>query len=471
MRRLLGGAIVAVALLLGLILMLGPFALGHLARIGYDRLVADLMSGSPGATILQNSYRRGWFISSAAFEVLIPADPGSAPPSSPTRIRLDSRIEQGPGLWLASRFPPVFGRVHTRVELQGLPVALPALPVTIDLHLDGSGLVRLNVPPGETVATADVLGLRHSAIDGELRIGSSRRTLAARFGLAELALLSPTGPLARFSDLRFESERPDRTSGTGRLDVAGVELAGVEAAPGAQKGLRIDGLAATLSGNIREGLLDLRLLVSTRASATARDAFGPSQIGLSGERLDMAALEDLAEGLRALGSGQVAQEMQGLVTAGLIAGLVPRFVERAARIAVEPMRIETADGPAVGRLDLRLEPGADTPNWLTSDTGDWLSLLRADGELELPETVALAWLGRSIEEEAGDETLSASSPAFEPVGAQPAAAVQAVPSEARALLEGWISDGWVSRRGDRLASALRLGDGLLTINGKTVPLR
>lgn len=471
MRRLLGGAILTVALLLGLILVLGPFALGHLARIGYDRLLADLVSGSPDATILENSYRRGWFASGAAFEILIPADPGSAAPSSPTRIRLDSRIEQGPGIWLASRFPPVLARVHTRVELQGLPVALPALPVTIDLQLDGSGLVRLNVPPGETVATADVLGLRHAAIDGELRIGSSRQSLSARLALAEVALLSPTGLLARVSDLRLESERPDLTSGAGRLDVAGVELAGVEEAPAAPQGLRIDGLSATLSGNIREGLLDLRLLVSTRASATARDAFGPSQIGLSGERLSMAALEDLAEGLRALGSGQVAREMQGLVTAGLVAGLVPRFVESAARIAVEPIRIETADGPAVGRLDLRLEPGADTPNWLTADAGDWLSLLRADGELELPEAVALDWLGRSIKEGAGDETLSASSPAFEPVGAQPATVVQAVPSEARALLEGWISDGWVSRRDDRLASALRLGDGLLTINGKTVPLR
>jgi hypothetical protein len=467
MRRLLGGAILTVALLLGLILVLGPFALGHLARIGYDRLLADLVSGSPDATILESSYRRGWFASGAAFEILIPADPGSAAPSSPTRIRLDSRIEQGPGIWLASRFPPVLARVHTRVELQGLPVALPALPVTIDLQLDGSGLVRLDVPPGETAATADVLGLRHAAIDGELRIGSSRQSVSARLALAEVALLSPTGLLARVSDLRLESERPDLTSGAGRLDVAGVELAGVEEAPAAPQGLRIDGLSATLSGNIREGLLDLRLLVSTRASATARDAFGPSQIGLSGERLSMAALEDLAEGLRALGSGQVAREMQGLVTAGL----VPRFVESAARIAVEPIRIETADGPAVGRLDLRLEPGADTPNWLTADAGDWLSLLRADGELELPEAVALDWLGRSIKEGAGDETLSASSPAFEPVGAQPATVVQAVPSEARALLEGWISDGWVSRRDDRLASALRLGDGLLTINGKTVPLR
>lgn len=471
MRRLLGGAILAVALLLGLILVLGPLALGHLARIGYDRLLTDLVTGSPDATILQNSYRRGWFASGAMFEVLMPVDPGSGSVSAPARIRLDSRIEQGPGIWLASRFPPVLGRVHTRVELLGLPVALPALPVTIDLHLDGSGLLRLNVPPGQTVATAELLGLQHAAIDGELRIGSSHQTLSARLAFAEVALLSPTGPLARLSDLRFESERPDRTSGTGRLAVASVELVGVETAPAAQTGLRVDGLAATLSGNVREGLLDLRLLVSAQASARAGDSFGPSQIGLSGERLDMAALEDLAEGLRALGSGRVAQEMQGLVTAGLIAGLVPRFVESAARIAVEPMRIETADGPAVGRLDLRLEPGADMPNWLTSDTGDWLSLLRADGELALPESLALDWLGRSIEDGGRDESLSALPPASEPVGTQPPTAVQAASSEAHALLAGWIRDGWVSRRDGRIVSALRLGDGLLSINGKTVPLR
>jgi hypothetical protein len=471
MRRLLGGAIVTVALLLGLILVLGPLALGHLARVGYDRLLADLVSGSPDATILQNTYRRGWFASGAVFEVLIPIDPGSGPASPPAVIRLDSRIEQGPGIWLASRFPPVLGRVHTRVDVQGLPVALPALPLTIDLHLDGSGLMRLSVPPGETVATAELLGLRHDAIDGELRIGSNHQTLSARLALAEIALLSPTGQIARLSDLRFESERPDRTSGTGRLEVASVELVGVETAPAVPQGLRVDGLAATLSGNIRAGLLDLGLLVSTRSSATERDSYGTSQIGLSGERLDMAALEDLAAGLRLLGSGQVAQEMQGLVTAGLIAAVVPRFVEGAARIAVEPIRIETPDGVAVGRLDLRLEPGADTPNWLTSDTGDWLALWRADGDLELPEAVALDWLGRSIEDADRGETLAASPPAFEPVGAQPATAVQAAPSEAQSLLAGWIRDGWVSLRDGRIASALRLGDGLLTINGKTVPLR
>jgi hypothetical protein len=318
MRRVLGGAIVTVVVLLGMILAVGPLALGHLARIGYDRLLADLVSGSPEATILQNTYRRGWFNSTAALDVLIPADAGSGPPSSPTRIRLASHLDQGPGIWLASRFPPVLARIQTLVEIDGLPVALPSLPLIVDLHLDGSGLMRLKIPPGETVGTPDAIGLQHAGIDGELHVESDHRTLSGRLALPELVLLSP-------------------------------------------------------------------------------------------------------------------------------------------------------NGPAVGRLDLRLDGSAATPDWLTADAGDWLALLGADGELELPEAVALDWLSRSIEAEDADERPAASL--SELVEAQSATSGQAFPSAAQALLGLWIRDGWVSRRDDRVASALRLGDGLLTINGKTVPIR
>jgi uncharacterized protein YdgA (DUF945 family) len=67
------------------------------------------------------------------------------------------------------------------------------------------------------------------------------------------------------------------------------------------------------------------------------------------------------------------------------------------------------------------------------------------------------WLESGIE----DAALPTSEPAAE----------QAARQAAETLLGGWIRDGWVTRRDTRVSSALRLGDGLLTINGKTVPLR
>ncbi|HSO82371.1 DUF945 family protein [Thiocapsa sp.] len=465
MRRLLGGAILTIAIVLGLLLGVGPLALGYLAKAGYEDLLADLVEDMPNREILQNRYNRGWFASSAAFEVLIPPDPAAQAPLHPIRIRLDSRIEQGPWIWLTTGFPPILGRVHTRLETDGLPVALPTLPVSIDLHADGSGRMQLRVPPGETLPTAQAMGLRHGPLDGDLVVSSGQESVEVRLTLPEAALTTPTGPLVRLTDLQFEADRPDDSSGTGRLQAALVELYGAAGEVGAGRTvshvLRIEGLSATLSRALREGLLDLRLGLSAQQLATASMSYGRSELGLSGERLDAEALADLAEGIRMLATDQVAQEMRGLVTAGLIAGLAPRFVESATRIGVEPIRIETPDGLALGRLDLRLDPGTDSPNALTSGVVDWVILLRADGDLELPESVALDWIARSLEPGFEDESLPTSEPAAE----------QAARQEAEALLAGWIRDGWITRRANRVSSALRLGDGLLTINGKTVPLR
>ncbi|RKT42739.1 DUF945 family protein [Thiocapsa rosea] len=465
MRRFLGGAVLTIAILLGLVLAAAPLALGYLAKVGYEDLLADLIEDLPDREILENSYNRGWFASSAAFEVLINPDSALQTTLPPTRIRLESRIEQGPGIWLTTRFPPVLGRVHTRLEVQGFPVALPVLPMTIDLYADGSGRMDLRVPPGETLPTTQVMGLRHGPLDGELVVSAGQEAVEVRLTLPEAALTTPTGPLARLSDLQFEADQPDDSTGTGRLQVALVEVEDTAGAVGsatpAPPSLRIEGLSATLSRALRDGLLDLRLGLSAKQLATDSMTYGRSELGLSGERLDAEALADLGEGIRLLATDQVAQEMRGLVTAGLIASLAPRFIESATRIGVEPIRIETPDGLALGRLDLRFDPGTDAPSGLTSGVVDWVILLRADGDLELPESVALDWIARSLEPGFEDEFLPISAPTAEQIARQ----------EAQTLLGGWIRDGWVTRRANRVSSALRLGDGLLTINGKTVPLR
>ena len=465
MRRFLGGTALTIAIVLGSLIVVGPLALGYLAKAGYEDLLADFIEDLPDREILENSYQRGWFGSSAAFEVLIPPDPASQTPLRPTRIRLDSRIEQGPRLWLTTRFPPVIGRVHARLAVEGLPVVLPVLPMSIDLHGDGSGRMQLRVPPGETLPTAQAMGLQHGPLDGDLLLSAGQEAVEVGLTLPEAVLTTPAGTLVRLSDLRFEVDRPDDSSGTGRLQVALVEVEGAVGAVGsatpAPPSLRIAGLSATLSRTLREGLLDLRLGLAAQQLATASMTYGRSELGLSGERLDAEALADLGEGIRLLATDQVGQEMRGFFTAGLIAGLAPRFIASATRIGVEPIRIETPDGLALGRLDLSLDPGTDAPSRLTSGVVDWLTLLRADGDLELPEAVALDWMAPWLEPGIEDAALPTSEPAAE----------QAARQAAETLLGGWIRDGWVARRDTRVSSALRLGDGLLTINGKTVPLR
>jgi hypothetical protein len=457
MKRLLGGSIFAIAL----VLALGPLALGHAAKAGYQDLLVALLERSPDREILQNSYHQGWFASSAALEVLIPADPASRPPAAPTRIRLDSRIQQGPGIWFTPRFPPLLGRVQTRAEIQGLPVALPALMVQTDLQVDGSASMRLQAPAGETGVTAEALGLRHGELSGEVRLASDREAISGRLVLTDLAVLATTGPIARLSELGLEADLPSAGAGTGRLDVARIEIDGMASAGGSppigKPGIRLEGFGIRMARDTRDGQLDARLSFSATELSTPRETFGPSEIGLAAERLDTEALGDLAEGMRLLGSGEVSQEMRGLVMAGLMARLLPRLAANGARLAVDPVRIQTPDGPAMGRLDLRLDPNAPLPRWPNLAVGDWLALFQVDGDLSEPEAIALSWL----EPFGAEHSLSLSDPK----------AIAAAREEAGALLMAWTQGGWISRQDGRVASAVRLGDGLLTVNGKTLPIR
>jgi uncharacterized protein YdgA (DUF945 family) len=463
MRRLSGGLVTAAVLVFVLVVILGPPALGHLARTGYEDLLAVLLDGMPESEVVQNSYSRGWFGSNAVLELLTRSEATTGSPGAPMRIRLDSRIEQGPLVWFSARFPPVLGRVRTRAETAGLPVTLPLLFVTSDLSLDGSALIRVHAPPGETPVTADALGLRHGGLDGVARLAANGDVVSASVGIPDLELLAPGGPLGGLADLRLEAVLTGpvaaASSGSVRLDVARGQVDAMAVALDtprtAPSRLFIKGLSITVDQVSRDGLLDLRLTLSASETGNGERIFGPSEIGLAFERMDIAVLGELAEALRMLGSGRVAQEMQGLVMAGLVASLAPRLIAGGAGFNLDPVKVQTPDGVAMGRLDLRLDPDGTLPRSLASGVGDWLSLVRADGEIRLPEVVGLRWLQRIG---SGD------------MSAEPDATAEAARADAQALLESWIADGWAARREGYVTSALRLGDGLLTINGKTVPV-
>lgn len=421
-----GGSILAVAGLL----VLGPIAVGHLAQAAYRDLVSGLAQRLPDAEVRQSRYRRGWLRSDTGLELLL-SDPAAV---APLRIRLESQIDQGPWVWVSSGLPPALARVRTRVEIGGPNLELPPLLVTTALSVDGSGAARIRAPAGEIAVAADAARIRHAELSALVRVGPDRRTVWTSLSLPAIALLDEAGPRASLSALRLDAELTGDGAGSrrgsGALDPASAH---------------------------RGALLDLRLSLSAGGIVSGEEAYGPAEIRLAAERLDAAALDALTEGLRTLGSDPVSQPMRGLLMAGLIARVVPRLAAGGARLAIDPVRVRTPQGPATGRLELCLETPGDAPSRSPLDRGAGLTMLRAEGEFDLPEAAALSWLERIGVADAWPESAGPAGP-------------QRAREDARALLEAWVRDGWVSRDGGRLSSALRLGDALMTINGKTFPL-
>lgn len=443
--------LIGLALVAALLLILGPVALaGHVER-AYRGLLAGLLQALPNGSLVSEHYERGWFRSGASAELLFQPGPEGEPTGAPVRVRLDSRIEQGPGPWFSPRFPPVLARVLTRVELDGLPLAMPASLLTTDIQANGGGVARLEVPAAEGPVQGAGYRVRNGAIEGRASFAANLESLSAEAELPSIELIASTGaPIARLSDgvLSVELERGPGPlyAGSGRLTVASAVLggAGSDAGAGPDRVTELEGLSVELAQMPAEGLLGIRFDLGADRVQGGGASYRAARLAVNAERLDVEVLTELAEGVGALSSGAVPQAMSGLVGAALMARLLPRLAAAGPSVAIDPLQLETPDGPVSGRLTLGLSGDAGGGIGALALIG----ALNGNGEIAVPEPVALEmarrWLG-------GGQT--------------------GVPDDrARDTLQGWVREGWVTARDGRISSTFRLAGGSVSVNGKDLPL-
>jgi hypothetical protein len=133
-----------------------------------------------------------------------------------------------------------------------------------------------------------------------------------------------------------------------------------------------------------------------------------------------------------------------------MARLLPRLAASGARLAVDPVRIQTPEGPAMGRLELRLDPDGPLPRRPSLEVGDWLGLFQVDSHLSLPEAIALSWL----EPFGTEHSLFLSDPN----------SIAPAREEAGTLLMTLTMGGWISQAG--WPSGLRRASRRWTLHGQ-----
>jgi hypothetical protein len=93
-----------------------------------------------------------------------------------------------------------------------------------------------------------------------------------------------------------------------------------------------------------------------------------------------------------------------------------------------------------------------------------LRRLVGDGELSLPRAIALALLTQVRRQEALEAAEDPASGDFTPEQ------VQTMADAAAMQIDALIQEGWIGADGERLRTLLKLANGLLTVNGKTLPI-
>ena len=484
-RVLIGVATLGTVLLLAGTLL--PPALGATAQRAYQDALRGTIEALPPGWVIVERYERGWFSSSASAELTLPPAPGRAGADGERRIRMDSRIEQGPWAWfglgsgaeggtgggagvgngLAGRRGPfpALAQVHTRTQVTAGPVPLPPVLVSTSIGLDGSGLSHLRIPATDQPGAPNGDRLQHQEVTGTLEFRPNPRRLTLDLRVPGAALLTQTGPRARLTDARLTADLTGWSGGlfTGRtsLDLEAAELsppAPVPAAPAAPAdanpdAVLLEGLHLTLEPTPRGQpptlRLDLRLDATAQRLRLGREDYRSPVIGLAVRALDTQALVDIGAALRTLSSERAPRALRGLVGATLLTQLLPRFLAAGPSLTLDPLSLTSPDGPITARLQLSATGQGSAPTGpagllgalLNRGPANWLIGLAGDGALDLPEPIARAWLART-----------------------------AAPATAAERLQTWIDGGWISTRDGRVTSTFRLADGQVSINGKAVPL-
>jgi uncharacterized protein YdgA (DUF945 family) len=192
-------------------------------------------------------------------------------------------------------------------------------------------------------------------------------------------------------------------------------------------------------------------------------AFAPSHLRLSLTRVDAPALADLRAGLTALSARDLPASMSGLAIGALLAQSLPALLAREPRLTLEALTLMTPKGPVMATAFVELSDGelSDLEQPLF-----WLTRLSGEARVSTPRALVLQLLLDEQRRRVREELRYRG----EPEDVLPPRLEDEVAAAASAALAALIRDGWLLADGDRLRAAATLGDGVLTLNGKRLPI-
>jgi uncharacterized protein YdgA (DUF945 family) len=439
-----------------LVVVVGPYWLGERAEMAYRTTLAEIQGQPQVMQVLHEDYRRGWFSSKASLELV----PGTADQGTDLRLRIASDVAHGPRSLGGLTWPPALAEVRSRLALEHRDFRLEGMEVDTRLAWDGGGVAQLRLPPMELHATGEAPGLRSAAATGTVRFepgGSS----TGRLDLPSLELVEADGAaLLALRGIQAQHSTtpwlPGILVGTGKLTVS--EAYG----SGATEPLVAEDLVFGFEAQPEDGLLGVRISYGAGVLSLGDADYGPSLVEFRASRLDGAALSALQQDLGDLNEQGLPEAMAGIAAAGVLMKRLPALVAADPQLALDRLEVATPQGPIQGRLAIGIQGLTGTDLML----GAWLERLVADGELNLPRAIAVTLLTQA-QRETLVETLAAEGLAEADLTQDEE---QALESVAATQLDALVQGGWVKDEGGRLTSVLRLADGVLSINGKPLPL-
>ena len=437
-----------------------PGFLGMQAEHRYDALVNELQAA--GYRITDRNYARGWFSSDARLQVELPVPQDEDAGAAPTML-IKTHVVHGPFLGDADS-PFGLARLDSEVWLGAEPLVVGDVesPLQTRIGFGGGMHSTLRVPPrqlafaGGTVDTA--------AVEGELSFRDGDKVAVGAVALPSVRVAAADGGAGELAGLRLDV---DLKRGPAGLPVGGWQF-GLEriaitppagAAPFALDSLEL-AVSSTANGGAVDGVADYRL----RSLTAEGETYGPFDMRLSVRGLPAEALARVQAAMEELATEAVSPEERSQALGVALLANADALLAGNPVVAIDHLRLDTPQGRVEGSLELKAV-GLQVSQ--LRDPNAALRGIEGKAGLRLPEGLLNALLQQNarqqimrLAEEQGEDAARPTAEEIEDIVAQHAAQ----------QIESLVAQEILTRDGGSVALAALLRNGLLTVNGKTVPL-
>ncbi|MCW8906757.1 MAG: YdgA family protein [Sedimenticola sp.] len=455
---------VALFVLLGAILLAAPGVIGFQVQDYYQQLMQEL--GKGGAKVVAGDYRREWFGArdETRFRVQVPKQPGGKETQT-LEFSLVSEIVHGPltssGIALAE--------VRSEIRIEGEALLPADYQASIDtlITITGQGTTRINLPATRIPAKGKQPAMQFDGMQGEMRFDPGFEQVAAELTMPVLTFEQSNGSLLKLQGMRLDSRSQKDASGLmlggGRFSVDRFELNDTAR----ESRLQIRELSVDAESSNRESGVAAHIRYSLQSLQLDDKTYGPAELKLGLANLSAPALLEIQQSVEAINAQQLSEQEKGAALMSVLMGNAPALLKGDPRLSIDPLRVETPDGLIEGQLSLQ----SRGLQW--QDLGKAsvvLGKLAGEGSLRMPEKLFRGLMRQKARTDLlrqFEQRRLADPDQPVPDEAQLEQLVERLSEQQISVLLG---QEILVREGDAILTEATLADGLLSVNGKTVPL-
>jgi len=439
-----------------------PGFLGMQAERRYEALVAQLEDA--GYRVTDRHYARGWFSADARLQFELPSPEQTGGEAAPPVVLVKTHVVHGP--FLGDPAPP-FGlaRLDSEVWLGEAPVVVrdgeSEAPLQTRIGFLGATHAAIRVPPRQIALAEGTVEI--AAVVGEFAFGAGDGIAVGSVSMPSVRLQGSDGSGGELGGLSLDV---DFRRGPAGLPVGGwrfvLQRLTVDA-PEAQ-GFALDLLEIVVGTAERDGSIDATADYRVRSLTAEDERYGPFDMRFAITGLPPDALAQVQAAAEEAATLAATAEERGQAVAVALLANADALLANDPAIALERFTLDTPQGRVDASLTLQ---AVGLRAAQLRDPQGALSRIEGRAAVRVPETLLAAMLRQQARQQ-----LARNAQAEEDDTPAPAAeAIEAAAAQhATQQIESLVTQQLLTREGETLVLAALLRNGLLTVNGKTIPL-